>query len=242
MDDLTVGTVDADIASSDPAPATDMPVDNALGDTATDAESSRTSTFRLADGSEVGLDELERGYLRQSDYTRKTQELSKQREELAQAEQLLRALESDPQGTLEALQRHLVGDVAEQVDLDPLEAEVKEHREFIEQQRALAIQREVEAELAGLTEQYGEFDWPSVLEFAVTREIPDLEAAYLLWTKQMERESARQAANEKALTAKRSAPPVAGGSRAQGTVDESVEINSVMDAWRAAKRELGFDE
>lgn len=241
MDDLTVGTLDADMTTDNTADATDY-IDTAPSDTEEVVSSSDVSdVIRLTDGSEVSLDELERGYLRQSDYTRKTQDLSKQRDELAQAEQLLRALESDPKATLEALQRHLLVDEPDLDEIDPVEAELREHREFIEQQRALAMQHEVETELAGLAEQYGEFDWSAVLEFAVAKEIPDLEAAYLLWNKQTEREQARQAGNQKALAAKRNAPPVARGSRAQGTVSESAEIMSVMDAWRAAKRELGYE-
>ena len=241
MDDLTVGTLDADMTTDNTADATDY-IDTAPSDTEEVVSSSDVSdVIRLTDGSEVSLDELERGYLRQSDYTRKTQDLSKQRDELAQAEQLLRALESDPKATLEALQRHLLVDEPDLDEIDPVEAELREHREFIEQQRALAMQHEVETELAGLAEQYGEFDWSAVLEFAVAKEIPDLEAAYLLWNKQTEREQARQAGNQKALAAKRNAPPVARGSRAQGTVNESAEIMSVMDAWRAAKRELGYE-
>lgn len=238
MDDLTVGTSDADIAIVDPANATDV-VDTA-SDTATVAETT-SDAVRLSDGTEVTLDELERGYLRQSDYTRKTQELSKQRDELTQAEQLLRALETDPAATIEALQRHLVIDQPGLEDLDPVEAQLRDHQSFIEQQRAAQMQYEIETELSAIQDQYGEFDWNAVLEFAVDREIPDLEAAYLLHSKQVEREQSRKQANEKALAAKRNAPPVAGGSRAQGTVDESVEIKSVMDAWRAAKNELGYE-
>lgn len=243
MDDLTVGTLTADTTIDGTAEATDVPVDTALDSDTSEIVSTPdvSDTIRLSDGSEVTLAELERGYLRQSDYTRKTQELSKQRDELSQAEQLLNALESDPQATIEALQRHLIGDQQALEDLDPVEAELREHRAFIEQQRAAQIQAEVEAEFVDLEQQYGEFDWNAVLEYAVQQEIPDLEAAYLKWSRHQERETARQEANQKALAAKRGAPPVAGGSRAQGTVDESVSVDSVLDAWRAAKRELGYE-
>jgi hypothetical protein len=249
MDDLTVGTLDADNTTENTATSIDDIFENDFIDTDYSDTNDVVNTpdvsekLILSDGSEVTLDELERGYLRQSDYTRKTQDLSRQRDELTQAEQLLRALEADPKSTLEALQRHLVGDFGEDnyEDLDPVELELREHRAFIEQQRAATVQYEVENELAGLAEQYGDFDWNAVLEFAVNREIPDLEAALLLHNKQTERESNRQQANQRALQAKRGAPPVARGSRAQGTVNESVEISSVMDAWQAAKRELGFE-
>ena len=217
----------------------DDTVDN---DTSEPVETADNSRVILSDGSEVGLDELERGYLRQSDYTRKTQDLSRQRDELSQATQLLDALQSDPQGTLEALQRQLgTSDLEDFDDLDPVEMELRDHRQFIEQQRAYALQQEVEAELGALADQYGDFDWNAVLEFAVDKEIPDLEAALLLHQKQQERETVRQSGNQKALAAKRGAPPVARGSRVQGQVSDSTPILSVMDAWTAAKRELGYE-
>jgi hypothetical protein len=254
MDDQTLGTTNADIAvdSTTANSTTDIfggdtlafDADTGVSDTVETASNPDTSDrFRLSDGSEVSLDELERGYLRQSDYTKKTQDLSRQRAELAQAEQLLQALEADPRATLEALQRHLIGDEqrVDLDDLDPVELELREHREFIEQQRAAQMQYEIEAELAGLSQQYGDFNWGQVLEFAIDQEIPDLEAALLLYNKVSEREQARREGNERALSAKRGAPPVAGGSRAQGTVSQSVSIDSVMDAWKAAKNELGFE-
>ena len=47
--------------------------------------------------SEVTLEELRDGYQRQADYTRKTQELSAERDRLRQAEAIASALESDPE-------------------------------------------------------------------------------------------------------------------------------------------------
>jgi hypothetical protein len=44
----------------------------------------------------VSLEELKNGYLRQSDYTRKTQELARDREQSAKAEQLFKALTEHP--------------------------------------------------------------------------------------------------------------------------------------------------
>ena len=48
---------------------------------------------------EVSLEELRDGYQRQSDYTRKTQELASERRRLQQAEAIVSSLESDPEGT-----------------------------------------------------------------------------------------------------------------------------------------------
>ena len=199
------------------------------------------STVLLGDGTRVSLDELERGYLRQSDYTRKTQGLASERAELAQATQLLQALESDPQGTLEALQRHIGADDVGLDDLDPVERELMDHREYIDSQRMQSMQAEVEYELEALSEEYGEFDWDEVLEFAIDREIPDLEAALLLYDTELLREDERQQSNAEALSRKRGGPPISRGSRAQGQVSTNTSISSVMDAWNAAKQELGYE-
>ena len=51
----------------------------------------------------VSLNELQNGYQRQADYTRKTQELASERERLAQGEAIVQALEADPEGAITAL-------------------------------------------------------------------------------------------------------------------------------------------
>jgi len=56
------------------------------------------STYTVkVDGSEseVTLSELQQGYQRQADYTRKTQELASERQRLEQAEAIVSALEAD---------------------------------------------------------------------------------------------------------------------------------------------------
>lgn len=57
----------------------------------------------LGNGEYVLASELKGGGLRQSDYTRKTQELAEMRKRLERAETLDRSLEVNPQGTLEYL-------------------------------------------------------------------------------------------------------------------------------------------
>lgn len=54
-------------------------------------------------GTSVPLAELKNGYLRQSDYTQKTQELAELRKDATDALTLWKALQSDPQGTLRRL-------------------------------------------------------------------------------------------------------------------------------------------
>ena len=56
-------------------------------------------SFELG-GEQVPLSELQRGYMRQSDYTQKTQLLSSQRQQYEAATRLAEALQADPRGTL----------------------------------------------------------------------------------------------------------------------------------------------
>jgi hypothetical protein len=51
-------------------------------------------------GEQVTLDELQRGYMRQGDYTQKTQLLASQRQQYEAATRLAEALQADPRGTL----------------------------------------------------------------------------------------------------------------------------------------------
>lgn len=79
----------------------------------TDDESSEKEplTVTLKDGTKVTLDELERGYLRQADYTRKTQEVSRQRHEteqrLARLTQHETALQAQLQQAAAIVQRNM---------------------------------------------------------------------------------------------------------------------------------------
>jgi hypothetical protein len=45
-----------------------------------------SAKVKLADGTEITIDELQKGYMRQSDYTKKTQELAQKRKETTQSD------------------------------------------------------------------------------------------------------------------------------------------------------------
>lgn len=64
-------------------------------------------TVRLPDGTEVSGEELAKGYLRQSDYTRKTQELAEQRKQLEAHQRVAEALVEDPVGLVVQLAAEL---------------------------------------------------------------------------------------------------------------------------------------
>jgi hypothetical protein len=67
------------------------------------SESEPVEALFELDGTPITLDEARNGYLRQSDYTKKTQELAEMRQRLADAEAITEALRSDPANTLKAL-------------------------------------------------------------------------------------------------------------------------------------------
>lgn len=175
-------------------------------------------TYKVTVGGEeieVSLDEALAGYQRQSDYTRKTQELASQREELSYAERLAQQLETNPQGTLAALA------AAYEVDLGAQRAPVVEEVLDPEDQRYAALtarieaqeQREFEAQLQSqlttLHSQFGEFDNVELLQFAVERNIPNLEDAAKVFT--YDGTIGKALAERRATAAKAALPPVQGG-------------------------------
>jgi len=122
--------------------------------------------FVTEDGTEITREEARRGWLRQADYTRKTQEIAAQRAELAAFETLRAALSQDPQGTLSVLaQQYNVpfgtpspqapqsADPYEGYGLDEPEAGPQEFvdpvaRQWIEQQQQALARQQIEGELS----------------------------------------------------------------------------------------------
>lgn len=95
---------------------------------------------------EVPFSELQKGYSRESDYTRKTQELAQQRDELGYWTQVAQAMRVDPQATLALLarQHNLTIGQAQQLQAqhdqppqfdDPLEKQVWEQQQEIKRLR-----------------------------------------------------------------------------------------------------------
>lgn len=211
---------------------------------------------------EVTLDELLNGYQRQSDYTRKTQELAAERTRLTQAEQVYRAIETDPANAIPALARLMGIDLgtpqgqaavkAAEASDDPVSVltskvdqwmSVQQQREAAENQsrqqvqQQATLQAQIEQQLETLTEQHGTFDRTALMQFAVNAGIPDLSSAYGAF-KWAEAEDARLLERNKAVEAKRGAQVVEGGRSPQsGAVGTSTKVRmSVREAYEAAKR------
>lgn len=111
-------------------------------------------------GQQVSLEELQRGYLRQSDYTRKTQEVSRQSREIESARELLQQIQSNPE-------------IAEQLGYDPNQQYT---RELESNYYDLLVQQEVST----LSTKYNDFEASEVLNFALENKMENLEHAYLL--------------------------------------------------------------
>lgn len=185
---------------------------------------------------DVPLSELRKGYMRGADYTRKTQSLANRGRQLDDASQLMLALERNPQATLKVLASHYgvdefvpdenTGPTPEQVRLAQLE-------QWSQEQAARQREAEVDATLARLHQEYGDFDEESLFSFAVERGVSDLETALRAMT------YGHQAATRR--SEKRQMAAVAGGSSRNGTAKPKAppeRINVFQDAYAAAKREL----
>lgn len=123
------------------------------------------ATFKLGE-EEVDVSQIEewrKGYMRQDDYTRKTQDLAKQRREARQAMDIVKQIQDKPE-LLEKVQ----GDVAQ---LNPVIAKMQE----MEQELA---DLKVEREINYLASKYTDIDMPQVLQYAVENDTATLEDAY----------------------------------------------------------------
>lgn len=202
------------------------------------------------DGEEqqVTLEELQNGYQRQADYTRKTQEIAVERERLQQAEAIVSALENDPSGTLQTLARSFNVDTFDQpqtnedgYELDATEKKLVELESKLAKQEQAQRVQQVEREVDTLQEKYGEFDRKELLNHALKHGIPNLEAAYTHMRFNEVKSTADKLTQEQEITnKKREAAVVApGGSTQSGTTPEPTpKVTSLREAFALAKQQL----
>jgi len=214
------------------------------------------------DGEElqVPLSEAIAGYQRQADYTRKTQELSQQRDQFQFASALEAALQRDPAATIDMLSNHYgisrqaAQDMVSEDDgfdlLDPTEQKYKQLDKRIASFEEYQSKQQVEKEVSLLQQKYQDFNIQEVVNAALRSGSTDLEGTYkqIAFDKMMAKEELARKAAEKqqqgannVVAAKRQASVISGGSSATtNTTSESFEpITSVSAAWEAAKRSMG---
>lgn len=119
------------------------------------------------DGKQVPIDELKGGYLRQSDYTRKTQDLAREREKAKVAQQYFDVINAKPD---------VAKQFAQAFNLPYVDPEKEKVTELEHKYQDLLLEREIEL----LSVKYPDFDSKEVLQLAHDEQINKLENAYLL--------------------------------------------------------------
>lgn len=109
----------------------------------------------------VEINELKNGYLRQSDYTKKTQEISKLRKEAEEAMKIAEFVKSNPQ-------------LAQSIGVEPINPFMNKISELEEQLYDMKLEKEIET----LTNKYPDFEVLEVLQVAHDKGLTNLEDAY----------------------------------------------------------------
>lgn len=235
--DTVTDAPEAEVEFESGEPTTEF--DDGEGAEATADATDEPSYTITVDGEEieVPLSELRNGYSRHADYTRKTQELASEREQLASLRRLETALNDDPKGTIDALRQVFGLDIEPDPELealDPVEREVRELRAWQAQQEEQKRQERYTAEATSAASKHGLTDVSAedLLVFALDNKIGSLDAAARLM--KAEKSTAQAAAvKTKAVERKRTAPPVEGG-RTRVPQSTQPAHMSIREAWHAA--------
>lgn len=206
----------------------------------------QTYTVRVGEAEQqVTLEDLQSGFMRQADYTRKTQEVAAMRHRLSQAEAITNSLEKDPESTLRALATAFgvgVGDEDEGFNLpesDPTNQRISAIERQFQSQEQSRVRSQIDSEIETLLDTHGDFDLQSVLQHAaqqgmtVTSAYRDLNFDTAVAKRQQ----------EEAITAqKRDASVVVGGATRTGVTPSSSErgAGSIREAWAMAQKSLGI--
>lgn len=219
-----------------------------------EADPAVPSTYTVKVGGEtmeVSIEEALKGYQRQADYTRKTQELASEREQLSQAQQLWNAIEQNPEHTISAIAdaygfKLTAAEIkaaeaqqsAQEDDSTPADPRWQQVEQFMQQAQQEKLQAQIDRELATIHSKHGgvQFDDNRLLEFAVNRGIANLEDAFVVWTQN----AAAKVAQDRQIQQKKSGIAVAGGhGTAAGVVNAGpgTKLLSIAEAIELAEQE-----
>jgi hypothetical protein len=197
----------------------------------------------------VSLDELQNGYQRQADYTRKTQELASERERLAQGEAIVQALEADPEGAITALAGSFgvgVGnhntsspEQGDYEDVDPDEVRLRRIESSIEEQNRALRQQNLQKEVNTLRDKYDgiDFDEKALYAHALKNKINNLDAAFT----HMNWDQMQTVAKDAEIVEEKRAAQIIDGvpGSSEGNVERAVRaVDSIRDAFSLANQEL----
>ena len=202
----------------------------------------------------VNLEELQSGYQRQADYTRKTQELARERERLTQAEAIVQALEADPEAAISALgdafgvgmgnQTHQTSytDDYDLDDMDPDEVRLRRIETAIEEQNRAQRQDNLRKEMEGIRTKYStEISEQELYAHALKHNIGNLDAAYAhLNYENMLGKTQASEQEAQILEEKRNAGVIdfTPGSAPSSLERAATAVNSIQDAFNLARQEL----
>jgi len=244
-DDSEVDDTDEDIDEQDDAgsDSDDAPEDVFDFDSIKDKTVSVTvngETF------EVPLAELRNGYMRQADYTRKTQQVAADADVLKWAREMQEAFRVDPAGSIRYLQEQFGlqtqnADPFEDVDpevkpiVDELRRTQQELAELRRQSQSLQASRvdaEVQAELDSMRSRYQDFDPMQVLPIAIENGL-SMDKAYKLW-KADKLEVDLRIAEEARIKAEKAAASREKARKAKATVvaGSSKQVADADDSWK----------
>lgn len=239
------------------------------GSTETDTVSQETATEAFdwsehknklvtvkVDGQEmqVPMAEAMDGFMRQADYTRKTQSLAEDRKMAAWAREMQSAIQNDPHGTIKALQGALgleadvEADIYADLDpeLQPMAAQLREQQaqlahfqRLMEQQQQNQVLEQVKTEIASVRNQFPDFDERKVLPIAAERGLSILDAYKL-----GKADEFLQAETQRARVAAEAAAKAADVARKREVTARVSQGGSVSGSAGAASatKDMSFDE
>lgn len=129
---------------------------------------------------EITLGEAIKGYQRQADYTRKTQEASQKVREAESALQLERALRANPQATLQVLSEHYGVRLASEdtgFEIEDVDPRMVQMQGRLDELTSLLNQQSFDREVAQLQATFGEIDVDAVRAHQRNGGFPTLRSA-----------------------------------------------------------------
>jgi len=163
------------------------------------SQQQQNSEIPLPDGTVISLEEAAQGYMRQRDYTQKTQDLANQRRIAQRGVDLLQALDTDPKATVDLIAETykvhvsqasapatatnewgetIESSTQDTAEVAALKSEVQQLRGTVgnvaqQQQRSVLMN-----EIAEVQARYGDFDQDVILRHMQANDIPTVEMAY----------------------------------------------------------------
>lgn len=119
-------------------------------------------------GEEIKIDELKNGYLRQGDYTKKTQQLASDKKDAEEAIAFYNQLKQSPE-TINVIKNNM--DIPE--NLDPTQSKIKDLEDKL-------YDMIIEKEVSDLQAKYEDFEVMEVMKVAGEKGIANLEDAYFI--------------------------------------------------------------